>query len=119
MRLHGLARPSFSAGLRRRLLDHPWPGNVRELANTIERLLLLAEDQRVTGDDLPPDFDVRPSSSGTFALPPQGLSWEELERDLAGQALELARGNRTQAAKLLGMPYRTFLYRLERLGLKD
>lgn len=117
LRRHGLRRPSFSAGLMRRLLDHSWPGNVRELANTIERLLLLAENQRVTGDDLPADFDVRPTASGSFVVPPNGLSWEELERDLVGQALELARGNRTQAAKLLGLPYRTFLYRLERLGL--
>ena len=119
VRQHGLARPSFSSGLMRRLLDHTWPGNVRELANTIERLLLLAEDQRVTGEDLPPDFDVRPTTSGTFSLPPEGLSWEQLERDALSQALELSRGNRTQAAKLLGLPYRTFLYRLERLGLKD
>lgn len=119
LRRHGLKRPSFSAGLMRRLLDHSWPGNVRELANTIERLLLLAEDQRVSGEDLPADFDVHPTAGGSFVLPPDGLSWEELERDLVSQALELARGNRTQAAKLLRLPYRTFLYRLERLGLKD
>ncbi len=119
VRQHGLTRPSFSSGLMRRLLDHPWPGNVRELANVIERLLLLAEDQRVTGEDLPPDFDVRPTTSATFSLPPEGLSWEQLERDALRQALELSRGNRTQAARLLDLPYRTFLYRLERLGLKD
>jgi len=104
---------------RKLLLNHPWPGNVRELANTIERLLLLAGEQRLTGEDLPPDFDVRPTSGGTIALPAEGLSWEELERDLVRQALELAHGNRTQAAKLLRLPYRTFLYRLERLGLKS
>jgi len=118
-RRHGLARPVFSGGLMRRLLDHPWPGNVRELSNTIERLLLLARDGRVTGEDLPLEFDVRPTRGGAFRLPPEGLRWEELELDMFSQALEHARGNRTQAARLLGLPYRTLLYRLERLGLKD
>ena len=116
----GKPRPRFSSNLTRRLLDHPWPGNVRELANTIERLVLLAEPQRpVAAEDLPPSFEPKSAGAGGFELAPGGMSWDEHERDLLRQAMELARGNRTRAAKLLGMPYKAFLYRLEKHGLKQ
>ena len=116
----GKPRPRFSSAVTRRLLDHAWPGNVRELANVIERLVVLAEpDRQVAIEDLPAGFDEKSSGPGSFELDPGGMSWDEHERDLLRQALELARGNRTRAAKLLGMPYKAFLYRLEKHGLKQ
>jgi two-component system NtrC family response regulator len=118
-RRHGRARPRFSSAVTRRLLDHPWPGNVRELANVIERLVLLADDGQVTPDDLPDDFEPKRKGAGAMELDPAGISWDEHEREMLRQALDLARGNRTQAAKLLGMPYKAFLYRLEKHGLKQ
>ncbi|MCP3917355.1 MAG: sigma-54-dependent Fis family transcriptional regulator [bacterium] len=119
-RRHDRPRPRFSSAVTRRLLDHPWPGNVRELANVIERLVLLAEEARpVDVEDLPTGFDQAPTGAGRYRLDPAGMSWDEHERDLLRQALELARGNRTRAAKLLGMPYKAFLYRLEKHGLKQ
>ncbi len=115
VRRHACARPEFPAAVTRRLLDLPWPGNVRELAHALERLVLLAEGGRVSLDDLP---EAPGAGAGAgFRLGPQGLDWDQHEADLLRQALELVRGNRTQAAKLLGMPYKAFLYRVEKHGI--
>ncbi len=117
-RKHHVDRPEFPSQLTRRLLDHGWPGNVRELANTIERLVLLSEDGSASMDDLPQNFEVEDKSEGNYQLPAAGISWDALERDFLGQALQQSHGNRTRAAALLGMPYRAFLYRLEKYELK-
>ena len=107
----------FPAGVMKRLLDHSWPGNVRELGNVVERLVLLAEDSRVSAADLPEEM-TRPLRSGNgFQLPPGGLSWQQHECSCLSQALEHAGGNRAQAARLLDLPYKAFLYRLEKHGL--
>ena len=119
VRRHGLARPRFTSAVTRRLLDYPWPGNVRELANVVERLVLLAEDGEVSLEGLPPEFEPRSEGAGGFQVDPRGISWDDHERECLRQALELARGNRTRAAKLLSMPYKAFLYRLEKHGLKQ
>ena len=119
VRRHGVARPRFTSAVTRRLLDHAWPGNARELANVVERLVLLAEQNEVSLEDLPPDFEPRAAGDGGYRLGPEGIAWDEHEKELLRQALELARGNRTRAAKLLGMPYKAFLYRLEKHGLKQ
>jgi two-component system, NtrC family, response regulator len=119
VRRNGLERPRFTSAVTRRLLDHPWPGNVRELANVVERLVLLAEQGEVCLEDLPPDFEPGPQGPGGFRLGPEGMLWDDHEKEVLRQALELARGNRTRAAKLLGMPYKAFLYRLEKHGLKQ
>jgi two-component system NtrC family response regulator len=119
-RAHGLPVPELPSPVRRALLDHTWPGNVRELANTLERLTLLAEDGAATADDLPSAIrrgERADSGEPTFRLPPTGLDWDELERSLLAQALALANGNRKRAAALLGMRYKTFLYRLEKFGV--
>ena len=117
-RRHGRVRPRLSSGVVRALLDHPWPGNVRELENSVERLVLLAGEGPVECADLPASLRTSGTGEGGFRLPPEGLAWDEHERDALAQALELARGNKTRAAKLLGMPYKAFLYRLEKHGLK-
>ncbi len=116
-RRHGVRVEPIPGRVMKRLLDHPWPGNVRELGNVVERLVLLAEDGRVSADDLPESMDRRPASANGFRLPPTGLAWDEHERSCLAQALELAGGNRAQAARLLDLPYKAFLYRLEKHGL--
>ena len=118
-RAHGLPPPALPAALRRRLLDHGWPGNVRELANTIERLVILADEGNAAIADLPPGFGERDTATSTaaFTLPPTGLQWEQLEQSLLRQALALANGNRKRAAELLDLPYKAFLYRLEKFGI--
>jgi DNA-binding NtrC family response regulator len=112
---HGMPATPFPKPVLRALMDRPWPGNVRELAHTVERLLLLGEDGEADAADLP--GDAVQIESGAFRLPLQGLDWEALERDLLRQALEAAQGNRSRAARLLNLPYKAFLYRIEKHGL--
>jgi two-component system NtrC family response regulator len=98
---HGVDIRSLSPDVLRALMEHGWPGNVRELANAVERLVLLAEDGRLSVEDLPAD----------------GLVWEQVEKGMMRQALERSRGNRAAAARLMGLTYKAFLYRLEKYGM--
>ncbi len=114
-RRHGVQARSFPKPLLKRLLDHSWPGNVRELGNVVERLVLLAEDGHVSADDLPPEMEPRHKGHrDPFTLPAGGMSWDAHEQSCLRQALEQAGGNRAQAARLLDLPYKAFLYRLEK-----
>ena len=116
-RRHGVRVGPFPAAVMKRLLDFSWPGNVRQLGNVVERLVLLAEDGRMAAEDLPREIlDPQPGSAG-FRLPASGFSWEAHERDCLAQALERAGGNRAAAARLLDLPYKAFLYRLEKHAL--
>jgi two-component system NtrC family response regulator len=120
-RRHGVALPRLPPAVLRRLIEYSWPGNARELANVIERLVLLAEHGRVREEDLPAEVvgvaAGGRTGDGGFRLPPGGLRWDEHEREALRQALELAAGNRARAARLLDLPYKAFLYRLEKHGL--
>ncbi len=118
-RRHGLAQARFPAVVRKALIEYAWPGNVRELANVVERLTLLSEGGEVRLEDLPPELAGKPQGEGGFRLPAQGLSWEAHEREALRQALELSGGNRARAARLLDLPYKAFLYRLEKHGLAE
>lgn len=115
-RQHRLPPQPMPKAVLRALMDRAWPGNVRELGNAVERLLLLAEDEPSL-DDLP--GDATHETAPSFELPAEGLSWDALERAFLGQALQRSSGNRSQAAKLLGLPYKAFLYRLEKFGLSE
>lgn len=90
------------------LAGYPWPGNVRELANAIERAVILAGDSgRITEETLSflshPKHCATTADSGAFVLPVEGIDLEAVENDLVRQALDLAGGNQTAAAKLLGL----------------
>jgi len=116
-RRHGVPEVEIPPAVMRRLIEHAWPGNVRELAHAVERLVLLAEGGKARIEDLPEELHpgaARPASEGIFRLPAGGISFEAHERDLLRQALELAGGNRARAARLLDLPYKAFLYRLEK-----
>jgi DNA-binding NtrC family response regulator len=117
-RRHGIVASALPPAVLKALMAHAWPGNVRELANVLERLALLSEGGRVTPEDLPDEVRrPAPQSGTTFRLPPGGIVWDEVEADLLRQALEQSAGNRTAAARLLGLGYKAFLYRLEKFGL--
>lgn len=114
---HGIQISGVPPEMLRRLMAFSFPGNVRELANLLERLVLLSEDGELPLRELPEELQRTPEPSPRFSLPPEGLVWDELEKSLLQQALERADGNRTRAAQLLGLSYKTFLYRLEKFGL--
>ena len=105
---------------------YPWPGNVRELRNAIERGVLLSDGPMLTPEDLPseirsvgePDGEARHANGETFRLPTAGVNLETLEREFVVQALERSRGNRTRAARLLGLNRDQIRYRIEKFQLE-
>jgi DNA-binding NtrC family response regulator len=101
------------------IMNYSWPGNARQLESAIERAILLCEGDQIDVEDLP--LEIRQPaavSSHTFKLPPDGISFEELEKSLIIQAMEQTNWNITRAAKLLGLSFRTLQYRLEKFGIK-
>jgi two-component system, NtrC family, response regulator PilR len=107
------------------LLDYSWPGNVRQLESAIERAILLCEGDKIMPRDLPQEVLARKTlksgdrgRSDRFELPPDGLNWEEHERDAIQQALDKSDWVIAKAAKMLGMSYRTLQYRIDKFGLK-
>ena len=105
---------------RRMMMDYSWPGNVRQLESAIERAILLCEGDLITVEDLPLEVrqESHPVSEGAFKLPPEGISFEDVERSLIIQAMEQTDYNITKSAKLLGLTFRTLQYRLEKFGIK-
>jgi DNA-binding NtrC family response regulator len=103
------------------LCRYAWPGNVRELEAVMERTMILSSNEIIEPADLPPEIR-QPArcdnfSSGQPAIPDTGIVFEEWEQDLLRKALEKADGNIAEAARLLGMTYRTFQYRAQKFGL--
>ena len=123
LRKHGAnaGRPiKVGAEARKMLMEYAWPGNVRQLESAIERALLLAEGDEITTEDLPVEIRnaARTEGTGGFKLPPEGISFEDLERSLIIQAMEQTGWNITRAAKLLGLSFRTMQYRLDKFGIE-
>jgi two-component system response regulator PilR (NtrC family) len=107
------------------LMAYHFPGNVRELENLIERAVTLAPGDRVSAEALPTlkGLSASDSSLGMPAaiLPEEGMDLErvveDFERSLLIRALERTGGNRTEAARLLGVTFRSLRYRLSKLGI--
>jgi len=97
------------------LEQYQWPGNIRELRNAIERAMLLVEHEWLQ----PGDFTTltRSVTPAEFKLPAEGISLDEVERQLLVQALERSGGNQTQAGQLLGINRDQVRYRIEKFGL--
>lgn len=102
-----------------KLIGYRWPGNVRELEAAIERAILLTEKETISLEDLPQEIREQPYQIGKFDfdIPPEGFSFEEFERDLLLKAVRKSQGVISQAARLLGMSYRTLQYRLKKFGI--
>ena len=114
------------------LKAYHWPGNVRELENVIERAVVLAESDLVTFDELPLEISqARPSQPLSLTRKfqePQDSTWtanegnwsarfEHEERERLIQAMAKAAGNKSKAARVLGLPRSTFVSKLEKHGL--
>ena len=102
------------------LKKYNWPGNIRELRNVCEHVSTMLPGQQIQARHLPLDLEAgrnKPSSSTGFALPEEGVNMESLEIDLIQQALEYANGNKSEAARLLGLSRDAFLYRLKKHNL--
>lgn len=97
------------------LRTYEWPGNVRELRNKLEMASILCKDGKIEVEDLFPIRQPPPwngGAAGDWVLPPEGLHWEKLEKNLLAQALARSQGNLSRAAKLLGLSRATLRYRI-------
>lgn len=100
------------------LRAYAFPGNVRELENTLERALALCEDQLITADDLSLSPNLPPVSGTPGIKYPLQDYLDQMERAAILEALEQTRFNKTAAARVLGVTFRSLRYRLERLGIE-
>jgi two-component system response regulator PilR (NtrC family) len=103
-----------------------YPGNVRELSNIIERSVALSRDGAVMPTDLPDklvDGGRTPMALAQEEFPDDGVNLDgllsEIEKRWLLSAIEETQGNKTEAAKLLQMSFRSFRYRLAKLGLDE
>jgi len=106
------------------LCNYAYPGNIRELENVIERCVALEESDQLTAENLPAKMTEKQSVVVTLNeadMGPEGIDLEKTlestERKLMTRALELAGQNRSKAASLLGISFRSFRYRLMKLGM--
>ena len=106
------------AGMRK-LVEYYWPGNVRELENVIERSLVMATGRELDAGDIQLETALRPRGAGAdFALP-DGMTLENYEQEIIREALKRADGNKSQAARALGLTRNALRYRLTQMGLES
>jgi DNA-binding NtrC family response regulator len=101
------------------LVNYHWPGNVRELQNIVERACALAKGSVLGPADI--HLDVRPakSANGPGGFLPDGMTLEQWEDEMVQEALRRASGNKSQAARLLGLSRNALRYRLSKIGISD
>ncbi|MGH9796639.1 MAG: sigma 54-interacting transcriptional regulator [Candidatus Polarisedimenticolia bacterium] len=124
-----MGRPAagFSRDAREWLLGHPWPGNVRELRNAIERAILLCDGGLIAREHLPATparseagrpGTVRIPVDAGISLPATGVDLEHVDRSFVERALRQSMGNKSKAARLLGLTRSQLYSRLEKYGLR-
>lgn len=105
----------------KRLQTYSWPGNVRELRNLCESLVVLLQGKTIEASNLPAhisaDSLAHAGAHAGFKLPASGIKLDELEVDLLQQALQASAGNKSRAARLLGISRDVFLYRLKKYAI--
>ena len=101
------------------LVSYHWPGNVRELQNIVERACALAKGSVLGPSDI--HLDVRPAkaANGAGGFLPDGMTLEQWEDEMVQEALRRANGNKSQAARLLGLSRNALRYRLSKIGITD
>jgi two-component system NtrC family response regulator len=97
-----------------------WPGNIRELENVIERLVVLAQDDAIRLGDLPESLCGAEESKHVLklTLPPEGISFEAIEKELLLLALRKFNWNQSRAARYLDLSRKTLIYRMEKFNLR-
>jgi len=101
-----------------KLMDYHWPGNVRELENVIERSMVMCSGARLDADDIKLEMAPRGRVTVDHFLP-EGLTLDQYEQEIIREALRRADGNKSQAARLLGLTRNALRYRLTQMGLES
>jgi DNA-binding NtrC family response regulator len=105
------------------LMEYHWPGNVRQLENSVERAVALSSGRVIDVDDIHLDSTHAKggalSSGAPDQLLPEGMTLEQWEDNMIKEALRRANGNKSQAARLLGLSRNALRYRLSKLGVAD
>jgi DNA-binding NtrC family response regulator len=113
----------LSSEAERMLLAQPWQGNVRELKNTIERVVLLENEETVLGRHL---HFLNPRAQGGelaqfqwsgIELPDSGIDLEDVEKDIVLRAYEKCGRNKSKTARFLRLPRHILIYRLKKMGI--
>jgi DNA-binding NtrC family response regulator len=105
-----------------KLMSYHWPGNVRELENVIERSLVMCAGAQLDAADIKlesapgPGGTPRPQNEAHFL--PEGLTLDQYEQEIIREALRRADGNKSQAARMLGLTRNALRYRLAQMGLE-
>ncbi len=107
----------FSPSAMDLLTRNQWKGNVRELENVVERAVIMTRGELIQPEDLP--ANLRPGESDEPIGVTPGRPLSEVEKEAIIKTLELTGGNRTEAAKLLGIGRRTLQYKLKEYGLSS
>lgn len=102
------------------LMGHYWPGNVRELQNIIERASALSKGPVLEASDVHLDSHrSRPAANNNDTFLPEGVTLEQWEDDMIREALRRANGNKSLAARMLGLSRNALRYRLSKIGISD
>lgn len=109
----------FSDKARALLRGYAWPGNVRELKNTLERAVLMAEGGIIEVKDLslPEAGCASAQGAGALRLPPSGVDFQDMEKQLILEALRMNNWVQKDAASFLGMSRRVIHYKIQKLGI--
>ena len=110
---------SISEAAIQRLLEYHWPGNVRELENVIERSMVLATSSVLEAGDIKLDLAPKPRIAASDGFLPEGMTLDDYERSIIREALHRANGNKSQAARLLGLTRNALRYRLSQMGIES
>jgi two-component system, NtrC family, response regulator AtoC len=110
---------SISDAAMERLIGYHWPGNVRELENVLERSMVLANGAVLEAGDV--KLDTAPAARFTVAdnFLPEGTTLDQYEQSIIREALKRANGNKSQAARMLGLTRNALRYRLSQMGLES
>ena len=101
-----------------KLMAYHWPGNVRELENVIERSLVMCTGKELAAADIRIESAPRPRTQNEAHFLPEGMTLDEYEQDMIREALRRADGNKSHAARLLGLTRNALRYRLTQMGLE-
>jgi len=113
-----LARGITDAAIEK-LMQYSWPGNVRELENVIERSLVLVATEKLDAADIRLDLNLRRRPATSEIGLPEGMSLDAFEQELIKKALDQAQGNKSQAARILGLTRNALRYRLTQMGIES